>query len=128
MHTPPAHSPGPSAPPTRATISISGGGSYIYASTAYVPLRGETPVINLTCVTDGADLTMHYSWVFRGSQVKQTSSIFLEDGNTLVINSMNIWDAVGSYQCSAANVAGAIATNILLLPDGNFIHKMSLYD
>jgi len=61
---------------------------------------------------------MHYSWVFRGSQVKQTSSIFLEDGNSLVINSANIWDAVGSYQCSAANVAGAIATNILLLPDG----------
>ena len=116
----------PTAPPTHATLSISGNGAYIYDFTAYVPmpLRGKTSTLNISCDTDisSDNSTLRYDWVFRGAPIDSNSSNFYKNGNTLRITTADIWDVVGIFQCSVTNMAGSVTTNIQLLIDGMFHH------
>ena len=109
----------PLGPPDSADITIAGEGSYGQNDTLYIPVELDHPIntsLTLHCTSTSNSDPLEYQWLFRGSSVDSFGDLFAVKDGVLTIVASDLWNVIGSYQCSVTNIAGSVSTSVKLLP------------
>lgn len=107
-----------SEPPTRAYLSVTGGGTHAVGPNTIIPMDRTNTSITLQCHVDtGSMNTMQYRWLFRGEEIS-----FQNEGDSLQMPLSGPWDVIGSFQCIAWNIAGQVSASTQVLPEASGKH------
>lgn len=111
-----------SEPPTRAFLSVTGGGTYAVGPDTFISMDTANTSVTLQChVSTSSMETMQYRWLFRGEMKSPQNK-----GDSLQVPVSDPWDVVGSFQCIAWNIAGQVSASTQILPKANGKHAWEL--
>lgn len=88
------------------------------SSTAFVPIHTNNITLTLVCTIDESStaLSWKFKWAFRGEAT--ALQMFVPEGNLLHISAESPWDVIGTFQCFASSITGAISATVQVLPQG----------